>query len=122
VKEEFEQWLQGRKRYVVTPIIGDYVPWLRFFSETVQGWRFQLQAFVDRQSALGLKMLELTKRRQRAAAQKEDDHTYVPDFVDVMLGAPMHDNKPLEDKLLIKQTMVHMTYPSFISPSVISHS
>lgn len=56
VKEEFDQW------YVVTPIIGDYVPWLRFFSETVQGWRFQLQAFVDRQNALGLKMLELTKR------------------------------------------------------------
>ena len=89
----------------MAPIISDFVPSLRFFSESVQGWRPKLEAFKERQMALGMKLLELDKRRQRVG-EKEDDESYVPDFVDVMLGAPINDGKVLEDRFLIKQAMV----------------
>jgi hypothetical protein len=55
--------------------------------------------------ALFAKMLELEKRRQRAAL-KEGDESYVPDFVDVMLAAPVDDGKVFGDKYIIRQTVV----------------
>ncbi|KAG0558717.1 hypothetical protein KC19_10G048200 [Ceratodon purpureus] len=104
VKEEFNRWLQDRKRYALAHLISDFVPWLRFFSETVQGWRPRLEAFVDRQTVLGVKLLELEKHRERGV-EKEADSSYVPDFVDVMLKTPITDGEVLEEEFLIKQAM-----------------
>ena len=82
------------------------MPWLRFYSEEVQGWRSKLQASAERATALAEKLLELEKRRQRAA-EKEDDESYVPDFVDVMIANPIvYDGKVLEERFIIKQIMV----------------
>lgn len=100
---EFNQWVQDRVKYIAPPILSDYVPWLRFFSQTVQGWRSKISSFADREDALLAKMLELEKRRQRAAL-KEGDESYVPDFVDVMLAAPVDDGKVFGDTYIIRQT------------------
>ena len=50
--------------------------------------------------ALGFKMLELEKRRTRAAKKEFGEENYVPDFVDVMIDAPVDDGKVLEDSTL----------------------
>lgn len=103
--------MQDRKRYALAHLISDFVPWLRFFSETVQGWRPRLEAFVDRQTVLGVKLLELEKHRERGV-EKEDDSSYIPDFVDVMLKTPITDGEVLEEEFLIKQAMVSLTMVS----------
>ena len=82
------------------------MPWLRFYSETVQGWRSKIEAFDVREMALFGKMLELEKRRQRAAEGELADDSYVPDFVYALMGALVDDGKALEDKLIIKQAVV----------------
>ena len=71
----------------------------------MQGWRSKISSFADREVALFAKMLELEKHRQRAAL-KEGDESYVPDFVDVMLAAPVDDGKVFGDTYIIRQTAV----------------
>lgn len=110
VQKEFDQWLQDRVLLLVAPVMSDYVPWLRFYCETVLGWRSRLEDFRDREMALFEKMMDLETRRQRAA-EREADESYVPDFVDVMLGAPMDDGKVLEDQFIIKQLVVRIRTP-----------
>lgn len=104
IQGQFDQWLQERVANLMPPIISDYVPWLKFFSETVQGWRARIQAFERKEMALFVKMIDLDERRQRAA-ERRDDESYVPDFVDVMLGAPLDDGNVLEDEFIIKQVL-----------------
>ncbi|KAG0623062.1 hypothetical protein M758_3G146400 [Ceratodon purpureus] len=104
VEKEFEQFLQDRLYYITAPVISDYVPWLRFFSETMQGWRSKMEAYRDREMSLFGKILELEKHRKRAA-KGEADASYIPDFVDVMMEAPVDNGKVLEDKFVIKQAL-----------------
>ena len=110
IQGQFDQWLQERVANLMPPIISDYVPWLKFFSETVQGWRARIQAFERKEMALFVKMIDLDERRERAA-ERRDDESYVPDFVDVMLGAPLDDGNVLEDEFIIKQVLVRITPP-----------
>ncbi|KAG0623065.1 hypothetical protein M758_3G146600 [Ceratodon purpureus] len=111
IEKEFEQVLKDRVHYLTAPVISDYVPWLRFFSETMQGWRSKMEAHRDRELSLFGKILELDKRRKRAA-KGEADASYIPDFVDIMMEAPVDNGKVLDDKFIIKQAVVRSTVTS----------
>ncbi|KAG0583545.1 hypothetical protein KC19_3G145500 [Ceratodon purpureus] len=108
IEKEFEQVLKDRVHYLTAPVISDYVPWLRFFSETMQGWRSKMEAHRDREMSLFGKILELDKRRKRAA-KGEADASYIPGFVDVMMEAPVDNGKVLDDKFIIKQAVEYFT-------------
>jgi hypothetical protein len=80
-----------------TEIISDYVPQLSFITK-LQGWVPYLTDLRNRGRAVIGKIIEVEKHKERAAHMAADkDENYVPDFVDVLLKAPLEDGKPLPD-------------------------
>lgn len=76
-------------------IISDYVPSLTFITKW-QGWEPYLLGLQRRGREIAHKVIEVDKHRQRTAG--EQDENFVPDFVDVLLKAPLDDDgKPLSD-------------------------
>jgi cytochrome P450 len=70
-------------------IISDYVPSLSFITK-LQGWEPYLLEIQKRGRAIAHKVIDVESHRQRV--------TDVPDFVDVLLKAPLDDaGKPLSD-------------------------
>nr|AHI15943.1 flavonoid 3'-hydroxylase [Pohlia nutans] len=73
-------------------IISDYVPSLSFIPRW-QGWHSYILGLQRRGREIVHKVIEVEKHRQRVK-----DENYVPDFVDVLLKAPLDDGrKPLSD-------------------------
>jgi len=85
-------------------IISDYVPSLSFITKW-QGWEPYLLELQRRGREIVHKVIEVDKHRQRAAGEKDKNH--VPDFVDVLLKAPLDDNgKPLSDGEIMSLLLV----------------
>lgn len=90
-----------------TFIVSDYVPWLSFVTR-LQGWHTEFKALRGYYAEVTGKLFELEKRREKLRQQKnnEDPH-HVPDFVDVMLAAPLEeDGNPLSNQDLAIALMV----------------
>jgi hypothetical protein len=90
--------------------VSDYVPWLSFVT-WLQGWHTEFKALRGYYAAVTDKLFELEKRTERGDKTRrqknnEDPH-HVPDFVDVMLAAPLEeDGSPLSNKDLAIALMV----------------
>ena len=82
-------------------IISDYVPSLSFIPR-LQGWHSYLVELQRRGREIVHKVIEVEKHRQRVK-----DESYVPDFVDVLLKAPLDDaGKPLSDGEIMSLLLV----------------
>lgn len=79
-------------------IISDYVPSLSFITK-LQGWEPYLLEIQKRGRAIVHKVIDVESHRQRV--------TDVPDFVDVLLKAPLDDaGKPLSDGEIMSLLLV----------------
>lgn len=90
-------------------IISDYVPWLSFITK-LQGWHSKFEDLRDFKDKVTTKLFEVEKHRQRAEERKKGhiDEDYVPDFVDVLLEAPLENGNPLPTSDLILVLMVRI--------------
>lgn len=104
LKSELEHVLEGFNVNIMRNVLSDYLPSLRYFAEELHGARAALEAFRDEAATVGRKIVELEKHRQRAQNPSKDEN-YVPDFVDVLIGAPLDDGKSLSDTLLTVQVL-----------------
>jgi len=85
------------------------VPWLSFITK-LQGWHSKFEDLRDFKDKVTAKLFEVEKHRQRAEERKKGhiDEDYVPDFVDVLLEAPLENGNPLPTSDLILVLMVRI--------------
>lgn len=80
-------------------VISDYIPSLSFVSK-LQGIHTKFENLVKSTMELAERIFEVEKHREQAKRrllQQNTDKDYVPDFVDVLLAAPLEDGQPLPD-------------------------
>ena len=97
-------------------VISDFVPYLAFVT-TLQGVRQKMEGLRDFMMVFAHKMFELESHKQRAkerasGLQSDGTTTYVPDFVDLLLQAPLEDGDILPDKNLNQNLLVRTFSPS----------
>ena len=83
------------------PVISDFVPSLSFLTK-LQGIESLFKDQIEHALRVVSKMTELENHRERAKerALRGVDEDYIPDFVDIILAAPLDDGKPVPDRLL----------------------
>lgn len=97
-------------------VISDYIPSLSFISK-LQGVHTKFEKLIKLTMALAKRIFEVEKHREQAKRrllQHNTDEDYVPDFVDVLLAAPLEDGQPLPDHdtttVLVVRIMCHISY------------
>lgn len=90
-------------------MISDFIPYMSFIPK-LQGWVSEIRAIRAFSVKLMGDIMQVDKHRERA--QKTDtDSQYVPDFVDVLLKAPL-DGELLQDRDIISlinvRTLLHL--------------
>lgn len=106
-KRDFVELLRRRNEAFGAFVLGDYVPdYLTWITYKLQGVVPKFEATRDFGDSVTAKIFELENHRHsRARAQPGD----VPDFVDVMLNAPLHDGKPMADPDIMLLLLVRIS-------------
>nr|AHI15940.1 flavonoid 3'-hydroxylase [Pohlia nutans] len=99
-KKDFERLIYRIYDEASAFLISDYIPYLQFVTE-LQGWTSRFKDIRNElTSTLLPRIFEVEKHKQRAKERElsgDSDSDYVPDFVDLLVGAPLDDGKPLSD-------------------------
>ena len=111
-REDFKQLVRGHVNMFSKFVVSDYVPALSFVPKW-QGIHAEFEAFFEFEHAVMDRMFQVEKHRERAKQRRRqqqqqqqqeggsdlgEDLLYVPDFVDVLLTAPLEGGRPLSDK------------------------
>ena len=113
-KGEFELMMSGLFEIVGAFVISDFVPWLSLFAR-LQGYHSRFQDVRNRVQTLGAKMVALEKHRENAKKRElqqqenhEEEADYLPDFVDLLMNAPLDHGKLYADRDLVGLITVRM--------------
>ena len=113
-KGEFELMMAGLFEIVGAFVISDFVPWLSFFTR-LQGYHSRFEDVHNRKQTVGAKMVALDKHRESAKKRElqqqenhEEEADYVPDFVDLLMDAPLDHGKLYADRDLVSLITVRM--------------
>jgi hypothetical protein len=115
-KGEFELMMAGLFDIVGAFVISDFVPWLSFFTR-LQGYHSRFEDVHNRKQTIGAKMVALEKHKEsakkRELLQQQENHEeeaddYVPDFVDLLMNAPLDHGKLYADRDLVSLITVRM--------------
>lgn len=104
LRSEFESFMEEHYKCLMPNVISDFLPFLRFFCEKLQGWRAYIQDHQEKSVEFWTRIIEVEKHRQRAA-ERQNDGSYVPDLVDFMSTAPLDDGKVLSDRNITLQIL-----------------
>jgi hypothetical protein len=114
-KGEFELMMAGLFDIVGAFVISDFVAWLSFFTR-LQGYHSRFEDVHNRKQTIGAKMVALEKHKEsakkRELLQQQENHEeeadYVPDFVDLLMNAPLDHGKLYADRDLVSLITVRM--------------
>lgn len=95
-KRELDELMRRSFAAIGSYIISDYVPALNFVTK-LQGWLTELQGVRALGAQIVSKIIQVDKHREKAKERGDHDTTHVPDFVDVLLKAPLNDGDLLPD-------------------------
>lgn len=109
-KEEFQGMVKSRTRAAGTFVISDFIPSLTFIAK-LQGLPKRFRESHESAKAQMESVLDVEEHRKNAIARASVDikSEYSPDFVDVLLKAPLDDGQPLADsdiKFLLTDLMI----------------
>lgn len=114
-KKDFERLIYRIYDEASAFLISDYIPYLHFVTE-LQGWTSKFKDIRNElYSTLLPRIFEVEKHKQRAKEKElsgESDSDYVPDFVDLLVGAPLDEGKPLSDNDISMMLTVCMFKPT----------
>jgi hypothetical protein len=120
-KGEFELMMAGLFDMLGAFVISDYVPWLSFFAR-LEGYHSRFEDVHNRKQTIGAKMVALEKHRESAKKRElqqqenpEEEDDYVPDFVDLLMNAPLDHGKLYADRDLVNLITVRMPISGSIS-------
>jgi hypothetical protein len=95
-------------------VISDYVPWLSFVTR-LQGYHSRFEDVHNRKQTIGAKLVALEKHREDAKKRElqqqenpEEEADYVPDFVDLLMNAPLDHGKLYADRDIVGLISVRM--------------
>lgn len=109
-REDFKRLVCGHVDMFSKFVVSDDMPALSFVPKW-QGIHLEFKAFLEFEQAVMDRMFQVEKHRERAKQRRQqqqqeeggssdsgEDLLYVPDFVDVLLTAPLEGGRPLSDK------------------------
>lgn len=103
-KRELDELMRRSFAAIGTYIISDYVPYLSFITK-FQGWLSELHGVRALGKSIVGKIIQVEDHRERAQ-KNENGADYVPDFVDVLLKAPLNDGDVLPDRDIVTLLVV----------------
>lgn len=109
--EEFDLMVDQTFKAVGAFVISDYVPSLNFVTK-LQGLHSKLEKIRDFREKLAGPLIDIEGHKKRAL-ERGNDEDYVPDFVDVLLAAPLEDGNLPSDRtvtllVLVSKSNLHV--------------
>jgi hypothetical protein len=122
-REDYKRLVRGHIDMFSKFVVSDYVPWLSFVPKW-QGIHAEFKAFFKFEHAVTERMFEVEKHQERAKQRRQqqdggsdsgEDLSYVADFVDVLVAAPLEGGRPLSDKatttvLTVRRRILFMSH------------